>query len=72
MTNVTELIEKLLNEKTKIEMAALIGKEIDYSALREAAKSLNEVSSELFPFNVEGNDAELMLSVVEVEKKFRP
>lgn len=72
MTNVTELIHKLLEEKAKIEMSALIGKEIDYSNLREAAKNLKETSNELFPFNIEGNDAELMLSVIETEKKFRP
>lgn len=62
----------LLDEKQKFELAHLEGKEYDLSKLREVATELSKKAPKTFPFNVNGTDEELMTSIVEAEKKYRP
>ena len=50
----------------------MIGKEFDFTNLRKYAAKLNEASPKTFPFKLDGTDAELMSSIVEAEKKYRP
>ena len=66
------IFEKFMEEKQKWNMSALIGKEFDFTNLRKYAAKLNEASPKTFPFKLDGTDAELMSSIVEAEKKYRP
>lgn len=71
-SQVGEVLSMLFKEKQKVEMATLIGKESDTTKLREISVSLNESMPEMFNFSVGGSDAELMDSIMEFEKKYRP
>ena len=64
------MIQKLLEEKRKIEVNFLEGKPCDFSNLRKEAKELNHyVNNSL---KVDENDEKFFESIVELEKKFRP
>lgn len=71
-SQVGEVLSMLFKEKQKVEAAAIIGKENDLSKLREISKSLVTAMPGMFKFNVNGSDGELLDSIMEFEKKYRP
>lgn len=67
-----EHINNLFYEKSKVEMSRIVNKDYPLTKLREIATYLNEQFPDEFIFKVDGTDEELLTSVLDFEKKYRP
>ena len=64
--------EELVNEKSNIALASVLGSKVDFSRLRDITARLYEYDPDTYAINVSGSDAELWHSVRDFLKQYEP
>ncbi len=72
MIDYYEYLHLLLVEKSKWQFACLANEGFDFTKMREYATALHGIAPKTYPFIVDGSDLDLIKSIVEAEKKYRP